>query len=274
MTKKSNQAKKSEYRNNYLPFDYYDFCITAKENENLRFRNKIRDYIHTPFDWDEDDEYYEVAVESEHANQATQTTQRQSNNNVQLEKTSYQNQLYQCQYQSRQQKNNQYQNIMPDMDPNNSNNFTHDQRICNNNNDRYMIKKNSNFNKKKSAKSTHQQKNQRKQSAKYQNGSNRPFSSQFVSEPQSPTSNNVNKNRRAWSARSAGPRSESACARRQKSTTPVPKINENIYATNLNKAIEHTLKKSISNMSVQTPHDWKLREFKKNNDSKNSNRES
>jgi hypothetical protein len=44
-------AKRSEYRNNYLPFDYYDFMITAKENENLRFRNKIRDYLHTPFDW-------------------------------------------------------------------------------------------------------------------------------------------------------------------------------------------------------------------------------
>ena len=44
-------TKRSEYRNNYLPFDYYDFMITAKENENLRFRNKIRDYLHTPFDW-------------------------------------------------------------------------------------------------------------------------------------------------------------------------------------------------------------------------------
>lgn len=47
-------VRKSEYRINYLPFDYYDFWMTAKENENLRYRNKLRDYLHTPFDWDED----------------------------------------------------------------------------------------------------------------------------------------------------------------------------------------------------------------------------
>jgi hypothetical protein len=51
-------SKRSEYRNNYLPFDYYDFWIIAKENENLRFRNKLRDYLHTPFDWDEDQGFY------------------------------------------------------------------------------------------------------------------------------------------------------------------------------------------------------------------------
>ena len=51
--------KKSEYRVNYLPFDYYDFWITAKENENLRFKNKLRDYLHTPFDWDENLEVYQ-----------------------------------------------------------------------------------------------------------------------------------------------------------------------------------------------------------------------
>jgi hypothetical protein len=71
------QGKKSEYRNNYLPFDYYDFWMTAKENENLRFRNKIRDYIHTPFDWNEDEEVYlETADKFDQLNQATQTTQR------------------------------------------------------------------------------------------------------------------------------------------------------------------------------------------------------
>ena len=68
--------KKSEYRNNFLPFDYYDFCITAKENENLRYRNKLRDYLHTPFDWDEDlDIYIEpLSDKNEHLNQATQTS--------------------------------------------------------------------------------------------------------------------------------------------------------------------------------------------------------
>ncbi|CAF0894972.1 unnamed protein product [Brachionus calyciflorus] len=70
-------VKRSEYRHNYLPFDYYDFWITAKENENLRFKNKLRDYLHTPFDWDEDQEYYiEQNLHSEQANQGTQTTDR------------------------------------------------------------------------------------------------------------------------------------------------------------------------------------------------------
>ncbi|RNA43037.1 hypothetical protein BpHYR1_042901 [Brachionus plicatilis] len=69
--------KKSEYRHNFLPFDYYDFWITAKENENLRFKNKIRDYLHTPFDWDEDQEYYiEQASKTDLANQGTQTSER------------------------------------------------------------------------------------------------------------------------------------------------------------------------------------------------------
>ena len=70
-------GKKSEYRNNYLPFDYYDFWITAKENESLRFRNKVRDYVHTPFDWDEDqDVYIESTNEFDHLNQGTQTSDR------------------------------------------------------------------------------------------------------------------------------------------------------------------------------------------------------
>lgn len=70
-------GKKSEYRQNFLPFDYYDFWITAKENENLRFKNKLRDYLHTPFDWDEDQEYYiEQMNKSEQANQGTQTSER------------------------------------------------------------------------------------------------------------------------------------------------------------------------------------------------------
>jgi len=67
-------SKRSEYRNNYLPFDYYDFWIIAKENENLRFRNKLRDYLHTPFDWDEDQGFYlEPQVDEQHG---TQTTSR------------------------------------------------------------------------------------------------------------------------------------------------------------------------------------------------------
>ena len=69
-------AKKSEYRNNYLPFDYFDFWITAKENENLRCRNKIRDYVHTPFDWDENQEIYLEPAVSENITQATQTSER------------------------------------------------------------------------------------------------------------------------------------------------------------------------------------------------------
>ena len=70
-------AKRSEYRNNFLPFDYYDFWITAKENENLRCQNKIRDYVHTPFDWDEDQDYYlESNDKYNQATQATQTTER------------------------------------------------------------------------------------------------------------------------------------------------------------------------------------------------------
>jgi hypothetical protein len=70
-------GKRSEYRQNYLPFDYYDFMITAKENENLRFRNKIRDYLHTPFDWDEDQDFYlEEESKFKHASQATQTSER------------------------------------------------------------------------------------------------------------------------------------------------------------------------------------------------------
>ena len=71
-------GRKSEYRNNYVPFDYYDFWITAKENENLRFRNKVRDYVHTPFDWDEDEDVYLESSPNQfdHLNQATQTTDR------------------------------------------------------------------------------------------------------------------------------------------------------------------------------------------------------
>lgn len=67
--------KKSEYRQNFLPFDYYDFCITAKENENLRCRNKLRDYLHTPFDWDEDLDIY-IEPLSDNLNQSTQTLQK------------------------------------------------------------------------------------------------------------------------------------------------------------------------------------------------------
>lgn len=74
-------AKRSEYRNNFLPFDYYDFWITAKENENLRCQNKIRDYVHTPFDWDEDQDYYlESNDKFNQINQATQTSERPVNN--------------------------------------------------------------------------------------------------------------------------------------------------------------------------------------------------
>ena len=74
-------AKRSEYRNNYLPFDYYDFWITAKENENLRCQNKIRDYVHTPFDWDEDQDFYLESNEKfQHSNQATQTSERPRQN--------------------------------------------------------------------------------------------------------------------------------------------------------------------------------------------------
>ena len=71
-------GKKSEYRQNYLPFDYYDFWHTAKENENLRCRNKLRDYLHTPFDWDEDQGFYLEAQTStaDVVNHATQTTAR------------------------------------------------------------------------------------------------------------------------------------------------------------------------------------------------------
>lgn len=81
MAKRNNYSnKRSEYRINYLPFDYYDFWITAKENENLRFKNKLRDYLHTPFDWDENLEVYresqEIAMKFEKANQATQTSDR------------------------------------------------------------------------------------------------------------------------------------------------------------------------------------------------------
>jgi hypothetical protein len=70
--------KKSEYRQNYLPFDYYDFWVTSKENENLRCRNKLRDYLHTPFDWDEDQDFYlETQVNQvDVVNHATQTTTR------------------------------------------------------------------------------------------------------------------------------------------------------------------------------------------------------
>lgn len=74
--------KKSEYRQNFLPFDYYDFCITAKENENLRCRNKLRDYLHTPFDWDED---LDILIEpvNDNFNQATQTAERPVSNRKQ-----------------------------------------------------------------------------------------------------------------------------------------------------------------------------------------------
>lgn len=73
--------KRSEYRQNYLPFDYYDFWITAKENENLRFKNKLRDYLHTPFDWDEDQDYYleqsyTDLKKFDQSNQGTQTSER------------------------------------------------------------------------------------------------------------------------------------------------------------------------------------------------------
>jgi hypothetical protein len=51
-------GKRSEYKNQYLPFDFYDFWITAKENQTQRNKNKIRDYLHTPFDWDEDQDFY------------------------------------------------------------------------------------------------------------------------------------------------------------------------------------------------------------------------
>ena len=71
--------KKSEYRRNFLPFDYYDFCITAKENENLRCRNKLRDYLHTPFDWDEDLDIYIEPVSDNNLNQSSQTQPSQGN---------------------------------------------------------------------------------------------------------------------------------------------------------------------------------------------------
>lgn len=80
-------SKFSEYRQNYLPFDYYDFMITAKENENLRFKNKLRDYLHTPFDWDEDLDLHREQQQAaqERSNQATQTSDR-PNRHDQLKK--------------------------------------------------------------------------------------------------------------------------------------------------------------------------------------------
>lgn len=75
--------RRSEYRINYLPFNYYDFWITAKENENMRLRNKLRDYLHTPFDWDENVDIYcesdatvAAAAQLEKMNRATQTSER------------------------------------------------------------------------------------------------------------------------------------------------------------------------------------------------------
>lgn len=99
-------GKKSEYRQNYLPFDYYDFWITAKENENLRCRNKLRDYLHTPFDWDEDQEVYlenRPIGSVEVINHATQTTERPNrHDHLQIKANQKPQQVHQHQQQQQQ----------------------------------------------------------------------------------------------------------------------------------------------------------------------------
>lgn len=106
MTRKNYfNGKRSEYRHNYLPFDFYDFWITAKENQNQRYKNKIRDYLHTPFDWDEDQDFYTHSASSfgaasssydSLAHQSTQTTYRSGSeyngSNRQISKENHHNQ--------------------------------------------------------------------------------------------------------------------------------------------------------------------------------------
>jgi hypothetical protein len=269
-------AKKSEYNNNYKPFDYYDFCITAKENENLRFRNKIRDYIHTPFEWDDEEEEEAQDFNKQLINQITQTSAYNRRNEA------LNDDHRGCHYQYR--PHHKYNNYYRDL---NQNLYQTD----------YQYQKRDHQEQRKTNETASQCDNKQ---TKQQNDSEQQQSDSTSTEEEGeeevpykahidPKSNknlkeeeddtpivlkeptikqdhkhcNCNQLKQTPSYLKKQQKEQKCQKKRSQSALP-KKVTNNPYNDNLNKSIENRLIKSISNMSVQTPHDWKLREYQKN----------
>jgi hypothetical protein len=228
------QGKRSEYRNNYLPFDYYDFWMTAKENENLRFRNKIRDYIHTPFDWNEDEDVYLETVDKfDQFNQATQTTQRPIM--IENHKTSQRHHSGKGQ-----QQQNTFSNVSDDITINQNQN---------------KVKNNSQFLKNKPRKNKRNRSKSAKASTGYNSNNNKNRTVQNFIEPkfdekrkheQNYNSSMVNKNKL-----------ENVAMAKNSCTIEKNQNKSNSRANN-------TLNRSMTNIAVQTPFGWCLRDFNQN----------
>jgi hypothetical protein len=242
-------GKRSEYRHNYLPFDFYDFWITAKENQNQRYKNKIRDYLHTPFDWDEDQDFY-----------------LQSNSTFGVVSNSYDSlahQSTQTTYRSRAASDDQGDND-------------------NYNNDKIKIQ-NHNHPRPKSSISFKDEKNlEKKQQRKPSKNENVDFDQEVIKQ-----SKNENKIRQIKSAQEQRvkiksqpeehiqpkiePKQKSNNQAKKRSRKNKQKSFKNELQTNyLNNAansrnisnFDKVLARSISSMTIQTPQAWNLRDYK------------
>ena len=230
-------SKRSEYRNNFLPFDYYDFWLTAKENENLRCQNKIRDYVHTPFDWDEDQEYYLESEEKfNHINQATQTTERPRHENLRKSR--------QRQEQDKENNEVRFNDDHHQHNHNHNHNHHHNQRH-NQDDDRPRNKHNERNHKKKpqDSEETESDTLSDDREIKKENKKSTKNTGIQIYAPET-KSFNISKPRKV----------QSANIKRSKSIVNT-KENDN---------------KSITNMSVQTPPAWNLRDYRSNKPNKSN----
>jgi hypothetical protein len=259
--------KKSEYRVNYLPFDYYDFWITAKENENLRFKNKLRDYLHTPFDWDENLEVYQeseavvgaaaeaaaaaaanaAAAEAEKAekarlaalarnlerlNQATQTTSR-PNRHDHLKKIAQDNERQKHTQQQIQQASNLEKSV---------------QTVINNRGNKKSVK------------------NGRKKSKDRLNANNVKKSINTRPTKSAGVQVNFEYSKKRDQATNSG--QLTVAPRCQSAKYPIARNQRNQSSFKLDHCCDHgkektdaNLVRSLSNMSIQTPMEWNLRDY-------------
>jgi hypothetical protein len=279
MARRHQAVKKSEYRNNYLPFDYYDFCITAKENENLRHRNKLRDYLHTPFDWDECLDYYIEPLADDNLNQATQTTERpvsrqhNESKHKEIAKEIKNSHYYDSENQSRNSKikNNQYK---CDHHHNHYGNYQNNQEQMQNknkSNKKYVTPKPPPL--QLSATSQTSSSSASLSSASATSSSSLSASMLPVKEKKS-KSNGIEIN--AFAKKSSNSTKKSSSKQQKKRShsltinKPDKKLNfkqqnEPHYSDNLRKKSSNNnveSLKNIANMSVQTPPAWNLRDHK------------
>ncbi len=242
-------GKRSEYRHNYLPFDFYDFWITAKENQNQRYKNKIRDYLHTPFDWDEDQDLYSRSISpfdtassayDSQAHQSTQTTHRSRAGNDQTNDCNNVNEKNSII--GKKFSNNQR--------PKSSISFQDEQKTTkkqfkNEDVDFYQEGKNQS----KNEKDTKKIKSFEEKLVKTKNQKQEPIQTKFETKQKTIIQGK----------------------KRQRKNNKKPRLFKNEFQTNyLNNApdrrnisnFDKVLARSISNMTIQTPQAWNLRDYK------------